>query len=122
MSDDTLDPTHESQTGVLHWSQIKPQECPLNPLMLSPEGYIKEHNCLFLGQSPRHYPYQIRRVLFDRDYVISKLTKIVSPLIGDQALIKKQFGFYSHDETSKVLNRVLDDLMEPCNDSQTTQG
>ncbi len=115
-------PLELAQDAVLHWSEIKPQECPLNPLMLSPEGYVKEHNCLFLGESPKRYAYQVRKVLFNRDYVINKLTKAIAPLIGDSVQIEKQFGICSYDETAKVLTQVLDALKGSPNDSQTTQG
>ncbi len=121
MRDEMLEPTQDEQPDIYHWTQVKPQEASLNPLMLSDEGFTKEHNCLLSSESTRHSPYQIRLVKFDRSYVIAKLRKTVGLLVGDRVAVKKHFGFDSHNEASKVLDQVLDDLMEPCNDSQTTQ-
>ncbi len=90
--------------------------------MLSPEGYVKEHNCLFLGESPKRCPYQVRKVLFDISYVKYKIKKNLEPLLRYQDYVKRKHGIDSHTLTSETVQSVLSELKGSWDDSQTTQG
>lgn len=72
---------------IRHWKEIRCFNIPVNEEMLSPQGFTRKLSCVLKNECPRHKPAKLRMVTFDRDYVVSKLNKMVSQLGGDKNLL-----------------------------------
>lgn len=61
---------------VRNWSEVRCFNIPVNSEMLKSDGFVRELTCVLKSECPRKVPSKLRLVKFDREYVLSKLSKI----------------------------------------------
>lgn len=66
---------------VVHWSDVRTFNIPINPQMLEADGFQRQLRCTLKTESPRlPETCQLRNVIFDRQYVLAFLQTIFKRL------------------------------------------
>lgn len=63
-----------------NWTEVRCFNIPVNNQMLQSGGFVRQLTCVLKSECPRKVQSKLRLVKFDREYVISRLTKIKTEL------------------------------------------
>lgn len=76
--------TPEEELESRHWTEVRCFNIPVNAKMLESQGFNRKLACVLKSECPRHKPAKLRMIKFDKQYVVSRLNKMVEQLEIDK--------------------------------------